>query len=132
MLSMFLFLVIISLASQTSMAFISQNQLFSDNMVLLSAEAVDVRPFVSGFGDTPGEKVNVTFQQKTYPVTVGNDGKWVVQMDSCYGAPESEVLEVKGEQNTLTYKNVACGQVFVCSGQSNMDHVELQDVFGMI
>ena len=31
-----------------------------------------------------------------------------------------DALSAQGEKNTLTYTNVACGQVFVCSGQSNM------------
>ena len=35
-----------------------------------------IRPFIAGFGDTPGEKVEVTFVGTTYPTTVGADGEW--------------------------------------------------------
>ena len=90
-------------------------------MILESREAYDIRPFVSGFGDTPGESVTVVFNHGTYPTTVGADGKWDVQMNCC-DALENAVLLVVGEHNNLTYSNVACGQVYVCSGQRSVAH----------
>ena len=47
-------------------------------------------------------------------------------MNSCYGyskgvIPLNETLVVAGAANTLSYANVACGQVYVCGGQSNME-----------
>ena len=74
----------------------------------------------AGFGDTPGEKVVVSFVGTDYPTTVGQDGTWEVQMNCCDYLTD-KVLTVAGESNTLNYTNVACGQVFVCSGQSNME-----------
>ena len=91
-------------------ALVSQNRLYSDDMILESREAYDIRPFIAGFGDTPGEKVEVTFVGKTYPTTVGADLKWEVQMNCCDKLVD-QVLTVKGESNTLNYTNVACGQV---------------------
>ena len=41
------------------------------------------RPFIAGFGDTPGETVEVTFRHTKYPTTVGADGNWEVQMNCC-------------------------------------------------
>jgi hypothetical protein len=73
------------------------------------------RDKMSSFGDKPGETVVVSFVGNDYPTTVGADGKWEVQMNCC-DMLEDKVLTVKGESNTLTYTNVACGQVFVCSG----------------
>ena len=109
--------------SAASVGTISQNRLYSDNMILESRESYDVRPFIAGFGTTPGESVVVTFggtHTMSYPTTVGADGKWEVQMNSCNVAL-NQTLTVKGEENTLTYTNVACGQVYVCGGQSNME-----------
>eukprot|EP01052_Picozoa_sp_SAG31_P035723 SAG31_NODE_4348_length_3325_cov_1.733416_7_plen_194_part_00 len=81
----------------TSVAKVSQNRLYSDDMILESREAYDIRPFVSGFGDTPGEKVEVTFVGRTYPTTVGAQPRtriWgtefptvVVSNGNSYGAP---------------------------------------------
>ena len=98
---------------------ITQNRLYSDDMILESREAYDIRPFIAGFGDTPGEKVEVTFVGTTYPTVVLEDGTWEVQMNCCDYLTD-QYLEVKGESNSFNYTNVACGQVFVCSGQSNM------------
>ena len=119
-----------------------QNPLYSDDMMLASGSSYDVRPFISGFTTSPGEAVNVTFMGRTYSThssatmnppntTVDCPScryNWEVQMNSCYGtvkggrlAPLNETLVVKGTTNTLTYTNVACGQVYVCGGQSNME-----------
>ncbi len=106
------FLIIYSAYSK-----ISQNRLYGDNMILESREAYDIRPFVSGFGDTPGENVEVSFHGRTYTTSVDATGHWEVQMNCCDALP-STTLNVTGENNTFYYTNVACGQVFVCSGQS--------------
>jgi sialate O-acetylesterase len=111
---------LLALSSTLGAAKISQNRLYSDDMILESREAYDIRPFIAGFGDKPGEKVQVTFARGTYPTTVGTDGKWEVQMNCC-DKLVNQTLVVSGQSNTLTYSNVACGQVFVCSGQSNME-----------
>ena len=112
-------LVLLALLGSAS-AKITQNRLYSDDMILESREAYDIRPFIAGFGDTPGEKVEVTFVGTTYPTTVLEDGTWEVQMNCCDYLTD-QYLEVKGESNSFNYTNVACGQVFVCSGQSNME-----------
>ena len=112
-----LLFVLLPLASE---ALIRQNQLFGDNMVLESREAYDIRPFVSGFGNVVGEPVSVSFNGKTYNTTVGDDLTWDVQMDCC-DRETGKTLVVTGRDNTLTYMDVACGQVFICSGQSNME-----------
>ena len=41
---------------------VSQNELYGDHMVLESRESYDIRPFIAGFGDRVGEKVNVSFR----------------------------------------------------------------------
>lgn len=108
------------LLARETHAKITQNRLYSDDMILESREAYDIRPFIAGFGDTPGEKVEVTFVGHTYPTTVLADGTWEVQMNCCDYLTDQH-LEVKGESNAFNYTNVACGQVYVCGGQSNME-----------
>ena len=90
-------------------------RLYGDNMILESREAYDIRPFIAGWA-SPGEKVQVTFAKHTYPTTADSDGNFEVQMNCC-DALTDQVLTVSGESNALTYKNVACGQIYVCSGQ---------------
>ena len=107
----FSLLVLLPLASES---LIRQNQLFGDGMVLESREAYDIRPFVSGFGTVVGEPVSVSFNGKTYNTTVGEDLNWDVQMDCC-DRETGKTLVVAGRDNTLSYTDVACGQVPPCT-----------------
>lgn len=90
--------LLVGILASTAKAKISQNRLYSDHMVLESREAYDIRPFVTGFGDTPGEAVTVYFDtaddaetgtgtHASYPTTVGADGKWAVQMNCVTSSP---------------------------------------------
>ena len=72
---------------------------------------------VWGWGDSGG-KITVTIAGQKKSTTVGNDGKWQVTLDPMpIGGPHR--LEVSGHDK-LTFDNVMIGEVWVCSGQSNM------------
>ncbi len=87
--------------------------IFSDHMVLQR----DQKDRVWGWAD-PGEEVTVTINDQAKTAQAGSDGKWQVTLDPLpAGGPYK--LTVKGK-NTLTYNDVLAGEVWVCSGQSNM------------
>ncbi len=113
-----LLLEVLWLSLSSTDAKIFQNGLYSDHMVLQAGQAYDVRPFVAGWGDTVGEAVTVTFSGQSYYTTVLDDLTWEVQMNSCE-TTTNKTLEVRGTDTQLVYRDVVCGQVFVCSGQSN-------------
>ena len=69
-----------------------------------------------------GEKVTVEFDGQT-ATTIAKEGKWMVHLKP-HKAGGPFVLTVTGE-NTITLNNVLVGEVWVCSGQSNMQF-ELQ------
>ena len=87
--------------------------LFSDNMVLQQKQ----RAPVWGWADD-GEEVKVTFRGKTVKAKA-KDGKWMVNL-SGLSAGGPDVLVVEGK-NRIEVKNVLVGEVWVCSGQSNME-----------
>src|ERR1019366_4740573 len=65
-----------------------------------------------------GEKVTIKFEQQTVTATT-KDGRWLVRLKPLKaGGPFT--LTVAGENNTLTFTNVLVGEVWLCSGQSNM------------
>ncbi|HZK82448.1 MAG TPA: hypothetical protein VFC46_15305, partial [Humisphaera sp.] len=67
---------------------------------------------------TPGEKVTVKFRDQEKTAEAGKDGKWIVKLtDLKVGGPDE--LTVKGE-NAITIKDVLVGEVWLGSGQSNM------------
>lgn len=66
----------------------------------------------------PGEKVSVSINGRSMTVVAGSDGKWRVDIDSMEAGGPYE-MTVEG-RNLLTFTNVMLGDVWLCSGQSNM------------
>ena len=94
-------------------AAVKPNNLFSDNAVLQQGIAVPVWGTAS-----EGEKVTVTFAGQT-AATVAKDGKWKVTLAALKANATPQTLTIAGE-NKVEIKNVLVGEVWVCSGQSNM------------
>lgn len=86
---------------------------FSDHMVLQREAAVPVW----GWAD-PGENITVTLQDEKKTATAGPDGKWMVRLNK-HPAGGPFVLTVAG-RTMLTLQDVFFGEVWLCSGQSNM------------
>jgi len=88
--------------------------LFSDNVVLQRGEAVPVWGWAK-----PGEVVTVTLDSHVAKARAGADGKWVVRLPRLlHGGPLE--MAIQGER-TVTLTNVLVGDVWLCSGQSNME-----------
>ncbi len=86
---------------------------FGDHMVLQR----EIPAPVWGWADA-GEQVTVTFRGQTKTATAGSDGKWSVKLDAL-AVGEPATLTVAGK-NTVELQDVLVGEVWVCSGQSNM------------
>ena len=85
--------------------------IFSDHAVLARRAKVPV------FGTAaPGEKVTVEFNGQKKTTAAAKDGKWRIYLD-LKNSPEGP-FELK--INNLTIKDVIVGEVWLCSGQSNM------------
>lgn len=68
---------------------------------------------------SPNEKVEVHFKDKTYNATTGNDGKWSVALPAMKaGGPYA--MDIRAS-NHITLENILIGDVWICSGQSNME-----------
>jgi hypothetical protein len=87
--------------------------LFSDHMVLQREAAIPVW----GWAD-PGEKITVSIAGRSQATTADPKGKWSVKLDPL-NAKEPATLTVTGT-NTLTVADVLVGEVWLASGQSNM------------
>ena len=88
--------------------------IFSDNVVLQR----NTPDALWGWSD-PGDQVKVEIAGKTATATTGADRRWQVKIDPPpVGGPYT--LNVTGQHQTATIKNVLVGDVWFCSGQSNM------------
>jgi len=112
----YVFSVVITLLSAVAGADIRLPAIIGDNMVLQCNEEVAIW----GWAD-PGEKVgvSVSWHRMKWAVTADGDGRWRFGMAVPEaGGPYQITLTGK---NTITLKNILVGEVWVGSGQSNME-----------
>ena len=88
--------------------------LFTDHAVLQRGRPVSVW----GWAD-PGERITVRLAGRARKTSAGADGRWRVSLPPL-GAGGPYTLSVEGKR-TLTVRDVLVGEVWVASGQSNMD-----------
>jgi sialate O-acetylesterase len=97
-------------------------RILRDSMVLQRDAPVSVWGWAA-----PGEKVRVKLAEKTARATTGPDGKWSLKLPPMKaGGPHTMTIEGK---NKITLKEILVGDVWFCSGQSNMVHqLNIHDV----
>ena len=107
-------LTLFILTALSSTAQIKLPRLVSDGMVLQRDKPVKIWGWA-----TAGEKVTVRFNNKVYYTTTNEAGQWqlLVQPTKSGGPYNMEIAAT----NTITLNNILMGDVWVCSGQSNMD-----------
>lgn len=88
--------------------------LYSDNMVLPREKIFRI----NGMADA-GEQISVTLGGRSYTALAGTDGRWDVDAGP-FPAGEGAQLTVKSPRKALHFRNVAFGDIWLCSGQSNM------------
>jgi sialate O-acetylesterase len=88
--------------------------LFSDHVVLQR----DVPVPVWGWAE-PGQRIKVSFAGQSVETTAGADGKWLVKLGP-YPAGGPHALAVAGPKS-VEVKDILVGDVWICSGQSNME-----------
>ena len=87
--------------------------IFGDNMVLQRNFATPIWGTAS-----PNQSITLTIAGQTKQATAGPDGKWSIKLDPTKEGGPYE-LTVSGP-TSITYKNVLFGDVWICSGQSNI------------
>ncbi|MBS1705024.1 MAG: sialate O-acetylesterase [Armatimonadetes bacterium] len=87
---------------------------FSDGMVLQRDMPVPIWGW-----SHPGEKVTVTFRGQSISTTADVSGKWKVTLDSLTAGGPDE-LGVFDEDQDIIVRDILVGDVWICSGQSNM------------
>ena len=91
------------------------SDMYSDNMVLQR----DRNLIIHGKADA-GEKVTVKIAGRKKKAVTGSNGKWMVMMEPLKaGGPYT--LSISTAKKELIYNNVLVGEVWLCSGQSNME-----------
>jgi sialate O-acetylesterase len=108
-------LVLPLLATLVARADVSLAPLFSDHAVLQRDKSIPVW----GKADA-GESVTVSFHGQTRATVATPDGRWIVYFDKLPADAQGTDL-IAGGKNTLAIHDVVVGEVWLCSGQSNME-----------
>ena len=90
--------------------------LFTDNMVLQQKKPV----LVWGRG-TPGRTVEVQLGPQRLKVKIARDGLWKIRLRPMPAGGPFELKVKAGKNEQIVLKNVLIGEVWLCSGQSNME-----------
>ena len=93
---------------------VTLSRVFTDNMVIQRDKPITVWGWAA-----PGEKVTVTLADKTASAVADKGGKWQVTLPK-RGLGPALTMTVKGN-NEIKLSNILMGDVWLCSGQSNME-----------
>ncbi|MNQ35891.1 hypothetical protein D3C85_493960 [compost metagenome] len=91
-------------------------KILGHNMVLQQLKDVPVWGTAS-----PGEKISVAFAGQNKTTIADNSGKWSVKLKPMKASFTPREMTIKGT-NTIVLKNILVGEVWLCSGQSNMEY----------
>ncbi|MCK4998539.1 MAG: hypothetical protein KAS23_03355, partial [Anaerohalosphaera sp.] len=108
-------LCLMTISASTLIADVTLPSIIADNMVLQQKTTAPLWGFAS-----PDEKVTVTtsWQKRPTSTTADKDGNWKVRIKTPK-ASGPHTITIKAS-NTITLNNVMTGEVWLCSGQSNM------------
>ncbi|HIK90611.1 MAG TPA: carboxypeptidase regulatory-like domain-containing protein, partial [Planctomycetes bacterium] len=101
------------LSSAPCHAALKMSSVFGDHMVLQQKQPIRIWGWTA-----PNQKVSVAFASQTGITTADKDGRFQLNLDPvAAGGPYT--LTVKADE-TKTFQDVLVGEVWLCSGQSNM------------
>ena len=111
----FIFLCLIIVELPHLCAEVKLPSIFADHMVLQRQIPVTIWGWA-----TPGEQVSVEFAGQKANVAADTNGEWRVDLPPLEASAEGRTLCVRGS-NFLSVNDVLVGEVWLCSGQSNME-----------
>ena len=104
-------------------AMVNLPSIFADNMVLQQGKKVPVW----GWGGIIGDVVTATVGEYSASATVDERGEFLLELPPMKAATD-QVLTVRTGSGSVSFENVGIGEVWYCSGQSNME-LKIKSVF---
>jgi sialate O-acetylesterase len=90
--------------------------LFTDHMVLQQKMPIRIWGWAN-----PGEKITVSFAGKNAQAAANDDGRWMVELPPLLADSQPQDLTVQDAFERIVIHDVLVGEVWICSGQSNME-----------
>ncbi len=108
--------IVLLILSSAAYADVRMPYVFSDNMVLQR----DMDLPVWGWADA-GEVISLEFSGQKVKTAAAPDGTWSLKLKAMPANKEPQLMSIEGK-NRIELKNILVGDVWLCSGQSNMDY----------
>ena len=89
--------------------------IYSDNMVVQQGE-----PFVLSGRANAGDKVTARFDKQKKSTKAGKNGKWEIRFKPMKADGKNHTITIECGDEKRIFNNIAIGEVWLCSGQSNM------------
>ncbi|WP_248284658.1 sialate O-acetylesterase [Pedobacter fastidiosus] len=109
-------LLLLFFFSSSANAKILLPQILSSNMVLQREKPINIWGFAS-----PSEKIEVTFAGQSKTTITDKTGNWSVILSPLKTSSKPQTMTISGS-NKIELTNILVGEVWVCSGQSNMEY----------
>lgn len=101
--------------SNNSLAQLKVSKLYGDHMVIQRGQEIRVWGWANA-----KEKISLSFKGETYKGKAENDGTWMLRIPAQEAGGPYE-MEIQGQKENIQIKDIMLGDVWICSGQSNME-----------
>ncbi|MEO8771098.1 MAG: sialate O-acetylesterase [Ferruginibacter sp.] len=108
--------IFISLANIISFAALKLPSIIADNMILQQDKPNNIWGWAM-----PGAEVHVFFMNKNYTSLANQHGEWKVSLNPSKAGKASD-MKITADKEQILIKNILIGEVWLCSGQSNMEY----------
>ena len=116
-------LLLLLLLAPLAQAKLKVSNVFTDHMVLQQEMPIRVWGWA-----TPGQKIVVKLAGDgdgavgvVGDATAGQDGKWMAELPALKADGKPMKMSIKGDGGAVGFKDILLGEVWICSGQSNME-----------
>lgn len=92
-------------------------KVLGDNMVLQQGKKVNIWGLANA-----NETISVKFQKQTKKTVAKTDGHWSIQLDELTATKKPQQLVIQGKKERIVLNNILIGEVWLVSGQSNMEY----------
>lgn len=112
-----LLIIVLSLLPLYVFAGITVAPVFTDNMVIQQEKPVYV------WGKAPaGEKIKISFMSQRASVSADTNGEWMAVLKAVSATKKPQKLVVSSKSEKIVLSNILVGEVWLASGQSNMEY----------
>ncbi len=109
-------LFLMNIISLSAFAQLKLPSVISDNMVLQRKINVPIWGWAN-----PKALVTVNFMHQINSTVADAEGQWKLYLDPMTATDKPQIMRVESENDIITLKNILVGEVWICSGQSNME-----------